>query len=132
MHSTEVVPHQEHVHHRFQVVEFLAEGVRTTPHRASKHKYLLQDGTPEIARYGKIRVGGDAKEQLENDLTLELAGVQHYNTAIESCARVKDNGTREFLEPILAESEAHVDWLETQLRLIARIGLDNYLTEQMG
>ncbi len=95
-------------------------------------RILFLDGTPEIARYDTIRVGGDAKEQLENDLTLELSGVQHYNAAIESCARVKDNGTREFLEPILAESEAHVDWLETQLRLIARIGLDNYLTEQMG
>jgi bacterioferritin len=58
--------------------------------------------------------------------------VQHYNTAIELCARVKDNGTRELLEPILAESEEHVDWLETQLRLIASLGTDNYLTEQIG
>jgi bacterioferritin len=46
--------------------------------------------------------------------------------------RQKDNGTREVLAPILTESEEHVDWLETQLGLIAEIGLQNYLSEQMG
>lgn len=72
------------------------------------------------------------KEQLDNDLKLELGGVQHYNAAVELCTRLKDNGTRDILEPILAESEEHVNWLETQLRLIASIGIENYLTEQMG
>lgn len=46
--------------------------------------------------------------------------------------RIKDHGTREILDPILKESEEHVNWLETQLRLIQKIGLDNYLTEQIG
>ena len=95
-------------------------------------RILFLEGKPQIARYNAIRVGDDAKEQLEHDLTLERSGVEHYNTAIELCARVKDNGTRALLEPILAESEEHVDWLETQLRLIASLGLDNYLTEQIG
>ena len=45
---------------------------------------------------------------------------------------LKDNGTRELLEPILAESEEHVDWLETQLGLIGAVGLQNYLSEQIG
>src|SRR5206468_5054710 len=80
-------------------------------------RILFLDGTPEIARYDVIRVGSDVKEQLENDLKLEMSGVAHYNEAIELCSRLKDNGTREVLEPILTESEEHVDWLEQQLNL---------------
>src|SRR5213080_3439324 len=86
-------------------------------------RILFLEGVPEIARYDVIRVGTDVKEQLENDLKLEMSGVQHYNFAIEQCSRLKDNGTRELLEPILTESEEHVDWLETQLGLIQAIGL---------
>jgi bacterioferritin len=95
-------------------------------------RILFLEGTPEIARYDVIRVGTDVKEQFENDLRLEMSGVLHYNEAIDLCARVKDNGTREILEPILAESEEHVDWLEQQLNLIKDVGLQNYLTEQIG
>src|SRR5262245_11058457 len=95
-------------------------------------RILFLEGTPEIARYDVIRVGTDVKEQFENDLQLEMKGVHHYNHAIEVCVRQKDNGTRELLEPILTESEAHVDWLETQLGLIQQVGLQNYLQEQMG
>src|SRR5271165_2654021 len=95
-------------------------------------RILFLDGAPEISRYDTIRVGTDVKEQFENDLQLEMGGVKHYNHAIELCTTLKDNGTRELLEPILVESEEHVDWLETQLGLIEAIGLANYLTEQMG
>lgn len=95
-------------------------------------RILFLEGVPEIARYDVIRVGADVKEQFENDLKLEMNGVRHYNAAIELCTKLKDNGTREILEPILSESEEHVDWLETQLGLIQTIGLQNYLTEQMG
>src|SRR5919109_1272924 len=95
-------------------------------------RILFLEGTPEIARYDVIRVGSDVKEQLENDLRLELGGVKHYNQAVSLCSSVGDHGTREVLEPILAESEEHVDWLETQLHLIETVGLQNYLTEQMG
>jgi bacterioferritin len=95
-------------------------------------RILFLEGVPEIARYDVIRVGADVKEQFENDLKLELGGVKHYNEAIDLCMRQKDNGTREVLAPILTESEEHVDWLETQLGLIDQIGLQNYLSEQMG
>ena len=95
-------------------------------------RILFLEGTPEIARYDVIRVGTNVKEQFENDLKLEMAGVTHYNQAVELCRQLGDNGTREVLEPILVESEEHVDWLETQLGLIAAVGLQNYLTEQMG
>ena len=95
-------------------------------------RILFLEGVPEIARYDVIRVGAEVKEQFENDLALELSGVKHYNDAIDLCMKVKDNGTREILGPILTESEEHVDWLETQLGLIKAVGLENYLTEQMG
>ena len=95
-------------------------------------RILFLDGVPEIARYDVIRVGADVKEQFENDLELELSGVKHYNEAIDLCIKLKDNGTREILEPILTESEEHVDWLETQLGMIEAIGLQNYLSEQLG
>jgi bacterioferritin len=95
-------------------------------------RILFLEGVPEIARYDVIRVGTDVKEQLENDLKLELGGVQHYNVAIDLCLQVKDGGSRELMEKILVESEEHVDWLETQLGLIQDVGLQNYLTEQMA
>ena len=95
-------------------------------------RILFLEGVPEIARYDVIRVGTDVKEQFENDLKLEMNGVRLYNEVIELCTRLKDNGTREMLEPILTESEEHVDWLETQLGLIEAVGLQNYLTEQIG
>src|SRR5881396_2399614 len=95
-------------------------------------RIIFLEGTPEIARYDVIRVGTNVKEQFENDLKLEMGGVNTYNEAINLCASLKDNGTRELLEPILVESEEHVDWLETQLGLIEAVGLQNYLTEQMG
>ena len=95
-------------------------------------RILFLEGTPEIARYDVIRVGTDVKEQFENDLKLEMKGVQQYNALIDLCIQLKDNGTRELLDGILTESEEHVDWLETQLHLLEQVGLQNYLTEQMG
>jgi bacterioferritin len=95
-------------------------------------RVLFLDGTPEIARYDVIRVGTNVQEQFENDLKLEMGGVTHYNAAIALCNKVGDHGTRDLLEPILRESEEHVDWLETQLGLINSVGLQNYLTEQIG
>ena len=95
-------------------------------------RILFLEGVPEIARYDVIRVGIDVKEQFENDLVLETSGVKAYNDAVELCARLKDNGSRELLDGILVESEEHVDWLETQLSLIKDVGLQLYLQHQIG
>src|SRR5215813_11042541 len=95
-------------------------------------RILFLEGVPEIARYDVIRVGSDVREQFENDLKLEMNGVASYNALIELCTRLKDNGTRDLVEPILRESEEHVDWLETQLHLIGALGLPNYLLTQVG
>src|SRR5215212_10469040 len=81
-------------------------------------RILFLDGVPEIARYDVIRVGTDVKEQLENDLKLELGGVTAYNELVNLAIQLKDNGTHALALEILKESEEHVDWLETQLNLI--------------
>lgn len=95
-------------------------------------RVLFLEGTPEIARYDVIRVGTDVKEQFENDLRLELGGVKAYNELVDLCIKLKDNGTHKLALEILADSEEHVDWLETQLGLIEKVGLERYLAEQMG
>lgn len=95
-------------------------------------RVLFLEGAPEIARYDVIRVGADVKEQFENDLRLEMGGVNAYNDLVDLCIRVKDNGSHKLALEILHESEEHVDWLETQLGLIATVGLERYLSEQMG
>lgn len=95
-------------------------------------RILFLEGVPEIARYDVIRVGTDVKEQLENDLALEMKGVKAYNDAIQLCIQRNDGGSRELLESILVESEEHVDWLETQLSLINDVGLQLYLQHQIG
>lgn len=95
-------------------------------------RILFLEGVPEIARYDVIRVGTDVKEQFENDLVLESNGVRAYNEAIKACLEENDAGSRDLLEGILVESEEHVDWLETQLDLIKRLGLENYLMTQVG
>jgi bacterioferritin len=95
-------------------------------------RILFLEGVPEIARYDVIRVGTDVKEQFENDLKLEMSGVEHYRKTIDLCTKVQDHGTRELVAPILTESEEHVDWLETQLGLIDALGMQNYLLTQVG
>lgn len=95
-------------------------------------RILFLEGVPEIARYGVIRAGGSVKEQFEVDLALELSGVKAYNDLIALCIAEKDGASRELADGILVESEEHVDWLETQLLLIEQLGVQNYLTEQMG
>ncbi len=95
-------------------------------------RVLFLEGVPEIARYDVIRVGSDVKEQFENDLKLELGGVQAYNELVNLCINLKDNGTHALALEILTDSEEHVDWLETQLGLIASVGLERYLAEKMG
>lgn len=95
-------------------------------------RILFLEGVPEIARYDVIRVGTDVKTQFENDLKLETGGVNAYNEAIKVCLEAGDSGSRELLATILVESEEHVDWLESQLDLIEKVGIQNYLAQMIG
>ena len=94
-------------------------------------RILFLEGVPNIARYDVIRVGTTVPEMLANDLKLESGGVKAYNAAIDLCLKAKDGGTRELLASILVDSEAHVDWLETQIGLVEGIGLEAYLAETL-
>lgn len=95
-------------------------------------RIIFLEGVPEIARYDVIRVGSTVEEQLQNDLVLETKGVHAYNAAIQVCLEENDSGSRELLAGILVESEEHVDWLESQLDLISKIGIQLYMSQQIG
>jgi bacterioferritin len=103
-----------------------------------KHAQLLIDriifleGVPEIARYDVIRVGADVKEQLENDLAIEKRASTTYNDGVALCLAEKDSASREIMEQIIRESEESIDWLEAQLDLIDKLGIQNYLQSQIG
>lgn len=94
-------------------------------------RILFLEGVPEIARYDVIKVGTDIPEQFEYDLALESKGVAKYNELAALCVQLKDHGTHALVQSILTESEEHVDWLETQLDLIKRLGVQNYLAQLM-
>ena len=95
-------------------------------------RILFLEGVPEIARYDVIRVGTNVKEQLEYALALEINAVKTYNGGVKLAAELGDAGSKEILERIVVESEDSVDWLETQLHQIRTIGLELYLSGQVG
>lgn len=94
-------------------------------------RMLFLDGTPDLQRYMKIRVGKDVKNIFENDLAVEYEAIERLNRGIEIATKNKDNGSRELLEKILVSEEEHTDWLEAQLHVIEEIGLANYLAQQL-
>lgn len=94
-------------------------------------RILFLEGMPNMTDMEKLRIGKNVTQQLENDLALERSAVVSYNKAIETCRRVGDNATADFLKDILKDEESHVDFLETQLDLIEQVGLQNYLAKHM-
>jgi len=91
-------------------------------------RILFLEGTPNMAALDKLMIGADVKQQLENDLALEMAALAVLRPGIETCLRAGDHATRELLEHILEEEESHVDWIEAQLHQIGEMGYENYLT----
>jgi bacterioferritin len=95
-------------------------------------RILFLEGMPNLSELPKLSIGKDVKHQFENDLALERAAVGAYNAAIATCRKAGDNASADFLQPILADEERHVDFLEEQLGLIEQLGLQNYLAQQLG
>jgi bacterioferritin len=95
-------------------------------------RILFLEGMPNLGDLPKLNIGKDVKQQLENDLALEKSAVASYNAAIAAARKAGDNGSAELLQGILQDEEGHVDFLETQLELVAQVGLQNYLIEQLG
>lgn len=95
-------------------------------------RIIFLDGRPIVSKLAPIHIGADVKTQHENDLAAEQGAIRAYNDDIAFAAQVGDNGTRELLESILKDEENHLDWLEMQLDQIEQMGLQNYLSEQIG
>lgn len=94
-------------------------------------RILFLEGLPNLQELGKLRVGENPSEMLECDLQLEKDAVPLLREAIAYCESASDYVSRELFEDILSSEEEHIDWLETQLELIERVGAKNYLQSKM-
>ncbi len=94
-------------------------------------RILYLDGVPNLQRYNPVRVGEDPIEQHRLDLAVETEAIERLNKAIALCREKGDNGSRELLEDILIGEEESADWLEAQLHIVAEIGVEAYLAEQI-
>jgi bacterioferritin len=94
-------------------------------------RILFLDGAPNMAAPIQLDVGKAVKQQLENDLNLELGAVKLYNDSVELARAEGDNGSADLLLSILKDEEEHADWQESQLNLIKEIGYKLYLSEQV-
>ncbi len=95
-------------------------------------RILFLDGLPNLQALGKLLIGETPKEVMACDLQLEQAAVPDLRAAIADCEAVGDYVSRELFESILASEEEHIDWLETQLGLIERLGEVAYLQTKIG
>ncbi|ALP53637.1 bacterioferritin [Candidatus Tenderia electrophaga] len=95
-------------------------------------RILFLEGTPQVGNRAPLNIGKDVPEILANDLALENQVINALRKAIAQCEKEQDYQTREILETMLADTEEdHAYWLEKQLGLIDKIGLQNYLQSQM-
>jgi bacterioferritin len=94
-------------------------------------RILFLEGLPNLQDLGRIMIGEDVEEALKCDLKLEMIAHPDLVAAITHSESVKDYVSRDLLKEILASEEEHIDWLETQLELLKRVGLQNYQQSQM-
>ncbi|MCE9679070.1 bacterioferritin [Shewanella sp. AS1] len=95
-------------------------------------RILFLEGKPDVASREALHIGADPKEMLQNDLNYEYQVAANLRKAIALCESKKDYASREILEVLLEETESdHMYWLEKQLGLINKVGLENYLQSKM-
>ena len=89
-------------------------------------RILFLEGLPNLQNLGKLMIGENTKEMLECDLQLEMIACPDLKEGIAYCESISDFVSRDLLSNILDSEEEHVDWLETQLCLIEKVGIENY------
>lgn len=96
-------------------------------------RMLFLEGTPDMVTRDGFKVGTDVKSMLESDLRVENEVAERLKAAIALCEEERDYTTRDTLVPLLDDTEMdHAYWLEQQLGLIERLGMENYIQSQMG
>ena len=95
-------------------------------------RILFLEGLPNLQDLGKLNIGENTLEILQCDLALEMRAIPDLRVAIAHAESIRDYVTKELLEDILEGEEEHVDWLETQLSLIDKVGIQNYQQSKMG
>jgi len=95
-------------------------------------RILFLEGKPNVSQLKALHIGTEIPDQHTNDRQAEADAIKSYNDGIRLCVELFDNGTRELMESILKDEEAHIDWIEAQLDQIKQMGIQNYLVEQIG
>jgi len=95
-------------------------------------RILTLDGLPNVQDLGKLLVGENVPEILSCDLQSETGAQATIKDGMAYCESVRDYVSRDILQAILDDTEEHIDFLETQIDLLAKVGLENYLQSQMG
>ncbi|MFC7597853.1 bacterioferritin [Terrabacter sp. GCM10028922] len=95
-------------------------------------RILMFEGHPNLQKLGSIRIGEDAKEMLALALESEKAAVAQFNAGAEECHKLGDHGTAAVFEEMVQDEEKHADWFESQLDAVDRIGIQQYLAQQLG
>jgi bacterioferritin len=94
-------------------------------------RILYLEGLPNLQRLNKVNVGENVPEQFKLDLALEYEAVKRLNDGVKLCREANDHGSETLLRAILVSEEEHIDWLEAQISLIAQLGVENYLAQQL-
>jgi bacterioferritin len=95
-------------------------------------RIIFLDGFPNMQTFKSLHIGQNVKEVLERDLKAELAARTLYEEAATHCHSAKDYVTRDLFEQLMADEEHHIDFLETQLDLVAKLGLELYAQYHIG
>jgi len=94
-------------------------------------RILFLEGSPTVTKLNRMAIGPDVENQLKNGVASEAGAIKAYNAGIALCLECGDNGSREMLDSILKDEEAHIDWLEMQQDQIKQLGVQNYLAQQL-